>query len=188
MNVFAMAGSLRAGSLNKKLIAAAKTAAESHGATVDLVELKDFPLPLYDGDVQTEDGHPEAAVALGERIRTADALMIASPEYNHSLPGVLKNAIDWLSRQRPNPFSTGKPTFLLGTSPGPAGASRGLWQLRIPLEVIGAYVHPQMFALPFGDKALTDDGRLAEDERQAKLNEAVGDFLTAAKALNSRLS
>ncbi|MEO1480573.1 MAG: NAD(P)H-dependent oxidoreductase [Myxococcota bacterium] len=186
MNVFAMAGSLRAESLNKKLIAAAKTGAESLGATVDLADLGEFTLPLYNADVQSTNGHPAAAVALGERIAGADAVLLASPEYNYSIPGVLKNAIDWLSRQRPNPFSTGKPTLLLATSPGPVGGARGLWQLRIPLEGIGAYVHPQMYSLPFGDKALTDNGRLAEEDKQERLTALIGEFLRAADALNGR--
>lgn len=184
MNVFATAASLRSGSLNRKLIAAAKAAAETQGAAVDLADFRDFMMPLYDGDLQESDGIPEGALALAKRIDAADAVMIASPEYNYSIPGVLKNAVDWISRMRPNPFSAGKPLMLLSTSPGSVGGIRGLWQIRIPFEGLGAYVHPDMFYVPFGSEAL-ESGTLAS-EKFEKLEAAIRTFLTAAKALNTR--
>ncbi|MEO0812564.1 MAG: NAD(P)H-dependent oxidoreductase [Myxococcota bacterium] len=185
MKVFAMAASLRAASLNKKLIAAAKTAAESSGATVDLANFRDFTMPLYDGDLQESDGIPEAAQALAKRIEEADAVLLASPEYNYSIPGVLKNAIDWLSRMRPNPFSGGKPLMLLSTSPGSVGGVRGLWQTRVPLEGIGAYVCPDMYYLPNGHEELGED-RLLDAAKQEALQGAIANFLRAAKALNNK--
>lgn len=185
MNVFAMAASLRSGSLNRKLIAQAKAAAETWGARVDLADFREFEMPLYDGDLQDKEGIPRGGHAWAERIVAADAVMIASPEYNYSIPGVLKNAIDWVSRLRPNPFSGGKPLLLLSTSPGGVGGIRGLWQTRIPFEGLGAYVHPDMFYVPFGAKAFDDQGAL-DPEKTEKLRATVASFLDAAQALNTR--
>ncbi|MEM6730318.1 MAG: NAD(P)H-dependent oxidoreductase [Myxococcota bacterium] len=185
MKVFAMAASLRSASQNKRLIAAAKTALDELGHTTDVADFGEFTMPLYNGDLQEADGIPAGTQALAERISAADAVVIASPEYNYSIPGVLKNAIDWLSRMRPNPFHGGKPVMLMSTSPGSVGGVRGLWQTRIPFEGIGAYVHSDMVYLPHGHQAI-GDGRLNDEEKQKELGESLAKFLAAAKALNGR--
>ena len=111
-----------------------------------------------------------------------DGLLLASPEYNFSLPGTLKNAIDWVSRIRPVPLR-GKTAFLLSASNGQVGGIRGLWQLRIPLEGLGVLVYPDMYTLPWADKAFGPDGKLIEPERQARLAAMVGGYLTVARKL-----
>jgi chromate reductase len=126
-------------------------------------------MPLYDADQQAASGIPPGAEGLGRRIGAADGLMIASPEYNFSLPGTLKNAIDWVS--------------LLAASKGQVGGIRGLWQLRIPLEGLGVLLHPDMYTLPWAGKAFGPDGRLIEQERQDRLAAMVEGYLTVAREL-----
>ncbi len=99
-----VAGSLRADSLNRKLAALAARVAGDTGATVDLASIADFAVPLYDGDAEAGDGIPPGAADFGRRIAASDAFIMASPEYNASMPGVVKNLIDWTSRIRPQPF------------------------------------------------------------------------------------
>src|SRR5262249_12244463 len=133
MKILAFAASLRADSLNKKLLRIAIEAAREAGAEVDHADFREFMMPLYDGDMQTTTGFPEGAQELQRRLDAADGILISSPEYNFSIPGTLKNAIDWVSRMRPVPWR-GKSALLLAASTSLAGGIRGLWQLRIPLE------------------------------------------------------
>src|SRR3989304_6659665 len=114
IKIFAMAGALRAGSFNRKLLKAAVQKIKD--ATVDVADLKEFDLPLYDGDLEAQ-GLPPGVVRLKERIAAADALLFATPEYNHSVPGTFKNAIDWASRPPSNPFRE-KPALIISASPG----------------------------------------------------------------------
>ena len=104
---------------------------------------------------------PPGAQAFAARLKEADALIIAAPEYNASMPGVLKNAIDWASRIRPQPFN-GRHALLMSASPSMVGGNRGLWATRVPLEHLGARVYPDMFSLAraheaFGESALADE-------------------------------
>jgi len=119
---------------------------------------------------------------VARRLGAADGMLLASPEYNFSLPGTLKNAIDWVSRIRPVPFR-GKSAFLLSASNGQIGGVRGLWQLRIPLEGLGVLVYPDMYTLPWADKAFGPDGKLIEPERHARLASMVGGYLAVARKL-----
>lgn len=107
--------------------------------------------------------------------------MIASPEYNFSMPGVLKNAIDWVSRFRPQPFNE-KHALLLSASPSMVGGNRGLWALRIPLEHLGARVFPDMFSLAQAHTAFTDDGRLANPDLMTRFERTMRAFLDLAEA------
>jgi chromate reductase len=180
--LLAFAASLRGGSWNRKLVHLASDIARQGGAEVDLADFREFDMPLYDADRQAASGIPPGAEALGRRIGAADGLMIASPEYNFSLPGTLKNAIDWVSRIKPVPFR-GKTGFLLAASSGQVGGIRGLWQLRIPLEGLGVLLHPDMYTLPWAGKAFGPDGRLIEQERQDRLAAMVQGYLTVARKL-----
>ena len=182
MRFLAFAASLRRGSHNRRLIALAAEIARGKGAEVDLADFHDFDMPLFDGDLQTKEGIPAGAQALGARIAVAGGLIISSPEYNYSLPGTLKNAIDWISRIKPMPLR-GKSCLLLAASNGQFGGIRGLWQLRIPLEGLGVVVNPDMYALPWAEKAFGDDGRLREPERQARLEAMLGGYLELARKL-----
>jgi chromate reductase len=146
MKLFAIAGSLRKASHNRALLGIAAAVAEQHGTTVDVAALGEFAIPLYDGDVEAASGIPEGVQRLAARIGDADGLLIASPEYNFGVPGVLKNTVDWLSRMKPTPLR-GKRALLLSASPSLVGGNRGLWALRVSLEVLGVHVYPDMYSL-----------------------------------------
>ena len=153
LKVLVFAASLRAESLNRKLAALAARVAEQAGATVDLASMRDFDVPLYDGDVEKAQGIPAGAQELQRRLLASDAFIISSPEYNGSMPGTIKNLIDWTSRFRPQPFDA-RHGLLLSASPSLAGGNRGLWALRMPLEHLGARIFPDMFSLAMAHKAL----------------------------------
>src|SRR5687768_8159687 len=104
LKVLVLGASLRSESLNKRLAALAARLAERHDALVDQASMRDFEVPGYDGDLEAASGIPAGAQELQRRLLASDAFIIASPEYNFSMPGVLKNLIDWTSRFRPQPF------------------------------------------------------------------------------------
>ena len=180
LNVLVFAASLRAQSLNRKLAAQAAKAAQQYGATVDVASMRDFDVPGYDGDLETAQGIPAGAVELRRRLLASDAFIIASPEYNLSMPGVLKNLIDWTSRFRPQPFDS-RHGLLLSASPSLAGGNRGLWALRMPLEHLGARIFPDMFSLSMAHKAL-EDGEIADAALRARFEQTVQAFLSLAEA------
>ncbi|MBW5481686.1 NADPH-dependent FMN reductase [Streptomyces bambusae] len=181
MRVFVLAGSSRSGSMNRRLASLVGGLVTRSGPTVDLARLADFPMPAYDGDTEAGEGPPPAAVALRDRIEAAQALVIASPEYNASVPGVVKNAIDWVSRFRPQPFKD-KQTLLVSASPSMVGGNRGLWALRVPLEHLGARVYPDMFSLAGAHHAFTEDGELTDPQLAERLTQTVDSFLDLAEA------
>ena len=182
MRLFTFAAALRRDSFNRKLIALAASAAEHGGVTVDRADFHEFDMPLYDGDVETATGIPPGARKLRERFLAADAFVIASPEYNFSVPGTLKNAIDWVTRVNPIAWR-GKPGLLLSASPSLVGGNRGLWALRIPLEATGACLHPDMFSLASADKAFDANGALVDPKMAARLDKTVAAFLATASAI-----
>jgi chromate reductase, NAD(P)H dehydrogenase (quinone) len=182
MKILAFAASLRRGSLNRKLIAVAAEVARSAGAEVDLAEFREFELPIYDGDLDAGSGLPPGGLELKRRLDSADAVMIAAPEYNYSIAGPLKNAIDWVSRARPMPWR-GKSIYLMSASPSPMGGTRGLWQTRIPLEGCGALVFPDMFALPHANEAFDESGRLRDPGLAERLQREVIGFVRLAEAV-----
>ncbi len=185
VRLLAVAASLRHGSLNRKLLGNAVVAARGAGAEVVEAGFAEFDVPAFNADVQEASGFPAGAVHFRERLEAADGLLLASPEYNYSMPGTLKNLIDWVSRMRPVPFR-GRSALLLATSNGPIGGIRGLWQLRIPLEGLGMFVHPDMFSLPAGGQAFGEDGRLADPKVAERLQRMVEGYVRAARALAAR--
>ncbi len=172
MKILAFAASLRRDSWNKKLLALAVEQAREAGAEVDHADFAEFDLPLYNADLHMESGLPPGGKAFYDRILAADGLMISSPEYNYSIPGTLKNTIDWVSKARPQPF-IGKTGLLLAASPSAVGGIRGLWALRVPLEGCGVLLHPDMFALALADKAFTPEGKLVDEGMGRRLQKAV---------------
>jgi len=180
LHVLVFAASLRGESLNRKLAALAARAAEGAGAVVDHADLRDFDVPAYDGDTEPAAGMPAGAQALRQRLSAADAFIIASPEYNASMPGVLKNLIDWTSRFRPQPFD-GRHGLLMSASPSMAGGNRGLWALRMPLEHLGARVFPDMFSLAMAHKAFAGDD-FADPAQRARFDTNVQAFLSLSEA------
>ncbi len=181
LRVLVLAGSSRDGSVNARLAALVAAQVERSGAVVDRARMRDFEMPVYDGDAEAEHGPPEGAGLLRERLLAAQALVIASPEYNASVPGVLKNAVDWVSRFRPQPFKD-KQTLLVSASPSMVGGNRGLWALRVPLEHLGARVYPDMFSLAQAHAAFGEDGDLADPGLRERLGATVDSFLALAEA------
>jgi chromate reductase len=180
VKVLVFAASLRADSLNSKLVSLAARVAAADGAVVDFARLSDFDVPLYNGDDEAAHGLPAGAQALQRRLADSDAFIIASPEYNGSMPGVLKNLIDWTSRFRPQPFD-GRHGLLMSASPSLAGGNRGLWALRMPLEHLGARVFPDMFSLAMAHKAFEGDD-IADKALRARFVKNVQAFLSLAEA------
>lgn len=169
--ILAFAGSTRSGSYNKRLVHIAAMAAEAVGAQVTLVDLRDYPMPLYDGDLEAAQGIPERALAFKELMRGHRGLLLASPEYNSSISGVLKNSIDWVSRptegEVPLAGFRGKVVSLMSASPGALGGLRGLVHVRAILGNLGCIVLPDQVALPAAHQAFDESGRLVDAERHA---------------------
>lgn len=180
LKVLVFGASLRADSLNGTLAALAARLAQQTGAAVDHATMRDFDVPSYDGDVEKAHGIPKGAEELRRRLLEADAFIVSSPEYNASMPGMLKNLIDWTSRFRPQPFD-GKHGLLLSASPSMGGGNRGLWVLRMPLEHLGARIYPDMFSLAQAHKALVD-GHIADAGLSARFEKNLEAFLSLAEA------
>ena len=168
--ILALAGSLRAGSFNKKLVKLAAAGADAAGAEVMYVDLRDFPLPVFDEDLESAEGLPEAARRLKELFRAHDGLLIASPEYNSSISAALKNAIDWISRPEdgrpPLDCLAGRVAGLMSAAAGGLGGMRGLPHVRAILQNIQVMVLPAMVSVPAAHEAFNDDGSLKDPKKQ----------------------
>jgi NAD(P)H-dependent FMN reductase len=182
VKVLVLPGSARRESLNRKLARVAAEALGRAGIDVDRAELRDFEVPLYDGDLEAEQGVPRGALALRDRLQAAGALCLVTPEYNHSIPGTVKNLVDWLSRVKPNPMK-GVPAVVMSASPGLAGGSRAAWAVKVPLELNGMYVFPAIFSLPQANRAFAGDGALADAAVAARLDAIAREFVTFARAV-----
>jgi NAD(P)H-dependent FMN reductase len=170
--ILAFASSTRSASFNKQLARAAADAARSAGAEVTFIDLRDFPLPLFDEDFESEHGLPDHAKTLKSLFRSHDGFIISSAEYNSSITAVLKNVIDWASRSETDAEPAlsafrGKTAALFSASPGALGGLRGLVHLRAILGNIGVIVLPDQVALPKAHEAFDASGQLKE-ERPAK--------------------
>ncbi len=181
MKILAFTPALRSGSTNKKLIVRAAEIASQNGAQVDLADFHDFDMPNYDGDLQ-EKGFPSGVLKFANRIQSADGLLISTPEYNFSIAGNFKNAIDWVSRINPQPLN-GKSALLLSASISSVGGIRGLWQTRIPLEGLGVYVNPHMYTLGRSHDAFDAQGQLVDEKNKITLEKMVKDYLKFGKAV-----
>ncbi len=181
VRVLVLSASLRRSSLNARLASLTGRCIEANGGSVVVRCMADFEMPHYDQDVQDQEGFPAGADALRLALEANDAFVIVAPEYNASMPGSLKNAIDWLSRFRPQPFSE-RQSLLLSASPSMAGGNRGLWSLRIPLEHLGSRVYPDMFSLAQAHQAFDDDGGLLDRELHSRLDQTIIAFMDLVEA------
>lgn len=179
--ILAFAGSTRIDSYNKKLVKIAAAGAKVAGAEVTYIDLRDLPLPLFDEDLEAQEGLPANARTFKDLLISHQGLLIASPEYNSSLTAVLKNAIDWASRPAPNeaPLAAfaGKVASIMSASPGTLGGLRGLVHLRSILGNIKVLVLPDQIALPKAYEAFNADGTLKDPKQQESI-EKLGDGLT----------
>lgn len=159
-SILAFSGSTRTASTNKQILAIAAAAAREAGAEVTIADLRDFPLPIYDGDLEQADGVPASALELKALFRRHRGLLIATPEYNTSISGVLKNAIDWVTRPVPDEgfleCFNGKVAALLSASLGPMGGLRSQAHLRQILSGIGVTVIPEHWGVPGATAASFD--------------------------------
>ncbi len=176
--ILAFGGSLRRDSFNQKLAAIAAQGAREAGAEVTLIALRDFPLPVFDADLEDASGMPEAAKRLKQLFIEHHGLIIASPEYNSSITAALKNAMDWVSRTESDDEPSlvaysGKSAVLCAASPGALGGLRGLVHVRAILGNIGVTVLPDQVAVGKAYEAFREDGSLA-DEKQAARVKALG--------------
>jgi len=159
--ILAFSGSIRRDAWNRKLIQVAVGAARAAGGDVTLIDLADYPLPLYNGDLEDRDGLPDNALRLKALFKGHDALLIASPEYNSSIPPLLKNTIDWVSREWQGesglaPYQN-KVAAIMAASPGTFSGMRMLPHLRQILNTLGVLVLPGQFSLPHADQAFDEE-------------------------------
>jgi NAD(P)H-dependent FMN reductase len=173
--------SLRAESFNTRLARLAASTLEQQGGGVDYASMREFDGPSYDAEVEHSAGLPPGAHELRQRLLASDAFVIASPEYNASMPGLLKNAIDWVSRSRPQPFHE-RHGLLLSASPSMVGGNRGLWALRMPFEHLGARIFPDMFSLAQAHQAFDGEGRIANPQLQDRFDGTVAAFMDLVEA------
>lgn len=181
VTVLVFSASLRENSLNSRLAALAVRSAQMHGAGVEHASMSDFDCPSYDGDDELEGNMPAGALRLRERLLATDGFMLVSPEYNASMPGVLKNVIDWTSRLKPQPFSR-RYGMLMSASPSMVGGNRGLWSLRVPLEHLGARIYPDMFSLAQAHQAFGADGGIADAQLQRRFDDVIANWLQSVEA------
>ena len=173
--------SLRDDSLNSALARLAAVTIDANDGEVDLASMRDFDTPSYDADAQAGNGFPPGAEEFRRRLEASDAIVVAAPEYNFSIPGVLKNAIDWVSRYSPQPFNE-RHGLLLSASPSMGGGNRGLWALRVPLEHLGARLYPDMFSLAQAHNAFDEEGRIADRQLQERFDANVVNFMDQVEA------
>lgn len=171
--ILALAGSSRKDSFNRKLVEIAAEGARDAGADVTVLDLKEFPLPLFDEDLEREEGTPDNAVRLKQLFLDHNGLLIASPEYNSSVTPLLKNTIDWVSRpakgeSRLAAFQ-GKTAAIMAASPGGLGGLRGLVHLRSILSNIGVLVLPDQVTVSSAHEAFNEAGQLADEEKQSRV-------------------
>ncbi|MGC1709954.1 MAG: NAD(P)H-dependent oxidoreductase [Nitrosotalea sp.] len=175
--ILAFAGSTRIDSFNKKLVKIAATGSTEAGADVTVVDLRDFPMPLYDGDLEQKEGLPPNARKLKDLMLAHQGFLISSPEYNSSISAVFKNAIDWASRQSEGEVSLacfkGKVAAIMSASPGGLGGLRGLVHVRAILGNIGVFVLPDQVAISKAHEAFNADGTL-KDKKQEEQVKMIG--------------
>ncbi len=181
LRILVFSASLRSGSLNTTLARLAAQVIEQRGGIVDFASMSEFDCPSLNQDMETNDFHPAGAIEMRNRILNTDAFIIASPEYNGSMPGLLKNSIDWVSRFRPQPFNE-RHAMLMSASPSMGGGNQALWSLRIPLEKLGTNIYSAMFSLASAHKAFTPEGRIADETLAARFEDTISSFLNSVEA------
>lgn len=171
--ILAFAGSTRTDSFNKKLVKIAADGARDAGSDVTVIDLRDFAMPLYDGDLEQQDGLTQNARKLKELMLSHQGFLISAPEYNSSISGVLKNTIDWTSRQSQGEESLacfkGKVAGIMSASPGGLGGLRGLVHVRAILENISVLVIPEQIAISRAHEAFNTDGTLKDKNQEAQV-------------------
>lgn len=180
--ILVFAGSARRDSFNKKLAREAAEDAKTAGGEVTFIDLADYPMPLFNGDLEDESGLPENAKKIKALMKEHHAFIIASPEYNSSITGLLKNTIDWASREEtddepPLVCYKGKIVLLLSASPGGLGGIRSLIHVRSILGNIGCIVLPDQLSIPVAHEAFDEEGRLKDARKKKQLIRLTADLV-----------
>lgn len=187
--ILAFAGSTRTESFNKKLVKIAVAGAKAAGADVTYLDLRDLPMPLYDGDLEAAEGLPDNARTFKDLMLAHEGLLISAPEYNSGISGVLKNAIDWASRSTPGevPLACflGKVAALMSASPGALGGLRGLVHVRSILSNIHVLVLPDQIAVPHAHEAFTPEGTLQDPKQQSAIQQLGQDLAAILRKLHA---
>lgn len=189
--IVVMGGSSRQASLSKRVVRVSAVALEATGVGVEVVDLADFPAPVYQGDLEVESGLPDSIVRLQKLLAESDGLLVVNPEYNGSITPLLKNTLDWCSR--PNPAEParsglavfgGRPAAVVATSPGPLGGLRVLFHIRDILGYLGMIVIPQQLAVgKVAEAVAADDRRLVDPKQQGALEGLTRALAEAARKL-----
>lgn len=187
--ILAFAGSTRAESFNKKTVKVAVEGAKNAGAEVTYIDLRDFPMPLYDGDLEASEGLPENAKKLKKLFIESDGILISCPEYNSSIPGVLKNTLDWVSRQEtkeetPLVCFKGKVFCLMSASPGGFGGMRSLAHVKALLGNIGGLVIPENMSISKAHEAFNEDGSFVQERNQQGIEKLGAALVNMLNKLN----
>ena len=185
--ILAFAGSTRTNSYNKMLVRNAAQISEQQGATVTLLDLRNYPMPLYDGDLETNSGIPACALELRNLMKENHGILLSCPEYNSAISAVLKNAIDWISRPLPGDpplvaFS-GKTAALLAASPGALGGIRTLASVRSILTNLGMIVIPKQYAHGNSKDSFDADGNLISESAQNRVSAVVKQLMQITSGL-----
>jgi NAD(P)H-dependent FMN reductase len=188
--ILAFAGSARTDSLNKKLVKIAAAGASEAGADVTLIDLYDFQMPVYDGDLEQREGLPQNALSLKELMLAHHGFLISSPEYNSSISPLLKNTIDWASRQVgseiPLACYKGKVAGIMSASPGGLGGLRGLVHIRAILENIGVIVIPEQTAVSKAHEAFDKDGSMKNKDQEQQVKKIGSQVTKLLMAVNNQ--
>ena len=174
-------GSLRKDSFNTRLARLASRIIQKNGSVVDYANMSEFDCPSFNQDLEVNSSNPKGAEEFRRRILANDAFIISSPEYNGSMPGLIKNAIDWVSRFRPQPFNEHH-ALLMSASPSMGGGNKALWSLRMPLEHLGTRVFPDMFSLATAHKAFTPEGNIADETLAKRFEDNLVSFMNLVEA------
>jgi NAD(P)H-dependent FMN reductase len=179
--ILAFAGATRTSSWNKKLIRVGAESVRRAGGEATLIDLRNVAMPLYDGDLEKQEGLPAGARELKRLMLEHDGFLISAPEYNSSISAVLKNAIDWVSRPQPDEPSAvafrGKVAALLAASPGNLGGIRGLFTVRQVLTTLGTLVIPTQFGLARANEAFDEDGSLKDAGQQKTVDTVASELV-----------
>ncbi|HEY4371997.1 MAG TPA: NAD(P)H-dependent oxidoreductase [Burkholderiales bacterium] len=190
--VLVFAGSARRAALSKRVARAAQIALEEAGAAATLIDLADYEAPLYHGDRESDGGVPAEITRLLAVMDEHDALLVASPEYNGSMPPLLVNTFDWISRIFAAPGRVAgleilaqKPIAIVGSSPGALGGLRSLFHLRDLLGNLGMLVMPKQLAVGRANEAVTPEGHLVDEHQRAAMLGVARALVQATAKLNA---
>lgn len=186
VRILVFAASLRVGSYNERLARLVTELLRDRGVEVTHAGFREFEVPLYDADLQSARGIPEGARRLERALLEHDAFVISTPEYNYSMPGTLKNLVDWVSRIRPHQPFQRKPGLLVSASPSAIGGQRGLWHARVPFEALEVLLYPEMFGLAHAGDAFDEAGHLKRQDKRDRLTGLLERFVALVRAVRRR--